>query len=89
MNNITQKIWTYELTNSSITITANKGLTIVSFTLVSGTGSYVGTGIANGTASTPVNLVVGQAVTISSDGTTPIDGFTITTTGVVAIIGKQ
>lgn len=89
MNSIGQKIWTYELNNSSITIDRTFGLTIVSFTLISGAGFYQGTSLANGIASTPVNLVVGQAVTICSDSNNPLDQFLISTTGVVALIGKQ
>jgi hypothetical protein len=89
MNNLNQKIWTYELSAGSITIDSSYGLVILSFTLISGLGTYTGSALANGVASTPVNLALGQAVTISSDGTLPIDGFTINTTGVIAIIGKQ
>jgi hypothetical protein len=89
MNSIGQTVWTYELNNNSITIDRNFGLTIISFTLISGVGFYQGASLANGIASSPVNLVVGQAVTICSDSNNPLDQFLISTSGVIAIIGKQ
>ena len=89
MNSIGQTIWTYELNNNSILIDRTYGLTIISFTLISGVGFYQGASLANSIASTPVNLVVGQAVTICSDSNNPLDQFLISTTGVIAIIGKQ
>jgi len=89
MNSIGQTIWTYELNNNSILIDRTYGLTIISFTLISGAGFYQGASLANSIASTPVNLVVGQAVTICSDSNNPLDQFLISTTGVIAIIGKQ
>jgi hypothetical protein len=89
MNSIGQTIWTYELNNNSILIDRTYGLTIISFTLISGVGFYKGASLANSIASTPVNLVVGQAVTICSDSNNPLDQFLISTTGVIAIIGKQ
>jgi hypothetical protein len=88
MNGISQKIWTNELTNSTLVITEDFGLKSISILLKSGTGSVEGGLILeNGVTSTPINLVVGTPLTLS--GFTSLDGITIITTGVISIIGKQ
>jgi hypothetical protein len=87
MNN-GQEFWTKELSVGSITITDVFGLTALSFVLISGTGTYEGSVTVGGVPSTAINMVIGQPVTITTDSNNPINGFTITTTGVVAIIGK-
>ena len=88
MNNIKQAIWTRELNNETITIDPTFQLTILSMTLTAGTGTILGSGLAGAVASNVVNLVVGQSVTISSDGINPLGTFVITTTGTLALIGK-
>ncbi len=88
MNGISQKIWTKEITNTSLVITEDFGLKSISILLKSGTGSIDGTlTLENGVTSDAINLVVGTPLTLS--GYTPLDGITITTTGVISIIGKQ
>jgi len=89
MNNLNQPIWTYQLVGSSITIDSSFGLVTLSLTLNSGSGTIKGYGLAGSLPSTPIDLVVGQAVTISSEGEIPLGDFEITTTGVLSIIGKQ
>ena len=88
MNNIKQAIWTRELNNETITIDPTFQLTILSMTLTAGTGTILGSGLAGAVASNVVNLVVGQSVTISSDGINPLGTFVISTTGTLALIGK-
>jgi hypothetical protein len=88
MNGINQKIWTQELTNSTLLITEDFGLSSISLVLKSGTGSVDGTLILeNSVPSNPINLVVGIPLTIT--GYTALDGISIVTTGVISIIGKQ
>lgn len=88
MNDITQKLWTRQISNTTLLIDENYGLTAVSIILNSGTGTIVGgTVLSNGVASTPINLIIGQPITLLSDSNNPLAGITITTTGVVAIIG--
>lgn len=87
---ITQNLWTYKLSNSTIVIDSTYGLTAISLVLNSGTGTILGgASLNNGVASTQIDLVVGQPVTISSQGGSNLNNLTITTTGVVAIIGFQ
>jgi len=88
MNSIKQAIWTRELNNETITIDPSFQLTILSMTLTAGTGTIQGSGLAGAVASNVVNLVVGQSVTISSDGINPLGTFVIATTGTLALIGK-
>ena len=88
MNGINQKIWTQELTNSTLLITEDFGLSSISLVLKSGTGSVDGTlTLENSVPSTPINLAVGIPLTIT--GYTALDGISIVTTGVISIIGKQ
>jgi hypothetical protein len=89
MNGLTQKIWTYELVNNTLTIDETFGLTIVSMVLTAGAATILGDYQANGLPPAPIPLVVGQPITISSDGnnllgTTVIDA----AAGVVSFMGK-
>lgn len=88
MINNGQEFWTKELSADTITITDAFGLTALSFVLISGTGTYQGSVSCGGVPPTAINMVVGQSVTVTTDSNNPINNFTITTTGVVAIIGK-
>lgn len=90
MFGITQNLWTYQLSNSTITIDDTYGLTAVSLVLNSGTGTFQGgANLNNGIGSLPIDLVIGQPVTIPSNSGTPLNNLEITTTGVLAIIGFQ
>lgn len=86
---ISQKIWTYELNNSSILIDPNFSLTKLSIVLMSGTGTITGSEISNGIASSTINLVIGMPVLVTGDGSTPISDYLIATTGVIALIGVK
>jgi hypothetical protein len=90
INGITQNIFTYQLNASSITIDETYGLTAVSMVLTAGTGSFAGTAfLANGVASTPIDLVINQPISIPSQSGAPLTNLTITTTGIVSILGYQ
>jgi len=87
---IVQNLWTYQISNSSILIDNSYGLTAISLVLNSGTGAILGgASLNNGVESTQIDLVVGQPVTIPSQSGSNLNNLTITTTGVVAIIGFQ
>ena len=81
---------TYNLVNDTINIDSSYGITTISILLTSGTGSVEGTLLANGIASQPLALTIGQPVNISSgnNNTILIGGLIITTTGTVEIIGR-
>ena len=86
---VSQNIWTYKLTAGTFNIDPNFGLLVVSVILASGTGTVTGTDLLNGVASTPIDLAVGVPLTISTDGNTILGNITITTTGVVSIVGRS
>lgn len=87
---ITQNLWTYKLSNSTIVIDSTYGLTAISLVLNSGTGTILGgASLINGVASSQIDLVVGQALTIPSQSGASLNNLTITTTGVINIIGFQ
>lgn len=88
MINNGQEFWTYELSADTITITQDMGLTALSFVLVSGNGTYQGSAKAGSIVSTPISMTQGQPITITTDSNNPISNWTITTDGVVSIIGK-
>jgi hypothetical protein len=90
MNGITQNLWTKQITNSTLVIDENYGLSAVSIVLNSGTGTFLGGGsLNNAVVSSPIDLVIGQPITLGGNSGVPLDNLTITTTGVVAIIGFQ
>lgn len=90
MNGVSQKVWTYELNGADILIDESFGFIVLSLVLVSGSGYFRGSGLANGLPSQNVQLVAGQPVTISSSSSsTVLDDFYINaTTGVVSLLGK-
>ena len=90
INGIVQKTWTYKISASSLTITKDFGLTKLSIVLQTGTGTLLGSELCNGVASVPIDLVVGQPILVLGDTSgVPISDYTITTTGIVALIGQK
>jgi hypothetical protein len=90
MFGITQNLWTYQLSNDTLIIDDSYGLTAVSIVLNSGTGTFTGgANLINGVGSLPIDLVIGQPVSIPSNIGVSLNNLQITTTGVVAIIGFQ
>lgn len=89
-----QKIFTTVLSGSSITLTSEMGLTSVSIVLISGAGSYTGdlnvSDNITAIISSPIDLIINQAINVSSDSGLPLDGVTIdASAGVVNIMGRQ
>ncbi len=90
INGITQNIFTYQLSAGTLVIDSTYGLTAVSMVLISGTGSFTGLAtLNNGVASTPIDLVLNQPISLPSPSGAPLNNLTITTTGVVSILGYQ
>jgi hypothetical protein len=90
LNGITQNIFTYQLSAGTLIIDTTYGLTAISMVLTSGTGSFTGLLVLNnGVMSTPIDLVLNQPISIPSSSGAPLNNLTITTTGVVSIIGYQ
>lgn len=82
-------VWTYTLTNNSLTISAANNAVRLSVISRLGTISVAGSGSFQGIASDPVSLNEGQGVTITATTVSnPIDGVTITagTSGDIAEI---
>lgn len=82
-------VWTYTLTNSSLSITSSDNAVRLSVICRLGTISVAGSGSFKGIASDPITLNEGQGVTLTASVTSnPIDGVTITagTSGDIAEI---
>jgi len=82
-------VWTYTLTNSSLSIAAADNAVRLSVISRLGTITVAGSGSFQGIASDPVSLNEGQGVTITATTVSnPIDGVTITagTSGDIAEI---
>ena len=86
-----QKIFTKVLSSSSITFTSDMGVSAISMILVSGVGTFSGDLSVSYFTSEPIDLVINQAVDISSDSGLPLDNFTIDCTGggIINIIARQ
>ena len=79
--------FTYTLNGTSIVIDGSYNLKNISLELISGTGSFIGETNAGGLASESVPLYINKPVTLSTNSTNTISGLTITTSGVVNIVG--
>lgn len=84
-----QKIFTYVLSASTLTIMKEDGLTAISLQLTAGAGSYSGTRAIGAVNSTPIPLAVNTPVTITSEQTKYIDELIIdASAGTIEIIGR-
>lgn len=85
-----QTVWTYQVVNSSLTITADFGLRSISLYLASGGAIISGTKEVLGVPSTNLTLQNSFPITIASDSAGVLEGITIdaSPTGVVYIIGR-
>lgn len=82
-------VWTYTLTNDSLSISASDNAIRISVISRLGTISVQGSGSFKGIASDPISLNEGQGVTLTASVTSnPLDGITITagTSGDIAEI---
>lgn len=88
--NTAVSFWTYTLTSGTLTIDNTYNLTQISFELTTGTATFTGAAVAGSMASSAIDLVVGNPVTLSSASPNLITGITIdATSGTVVIIGKN
>jgi hypothetical protein len=76
-----QKMFTYVLSGTTLTITEDDGITAIALKLTAGTGTYEGTKQLKAVASAPISLVVNEPVTISSEQTKYIDELIIDASG--------
>jgi len=83
-----KQIWTGVVNNGSLAITKDFNFLEISVLLVSGTGTFCGAAKMNGVASVPLNLTIGQPITVSSGSSLVLDGITLTTTGQIQIAGR-
>jgi len=84
-----QAIFTYTLTNNTLTINEADGITCVAIKLVAGAGSYKGTKRIGSIDSTATSLVLNKPVTISSEQTKYIDSLIIdASAGTIEIIAR-
>jgi len=90
MTNITQQFWTYELSGTTLLIDNTFQLTGISLILTGGFGQVIGGLSINGLASTPINLQVGQPITLFGNSGNFLSGLNIDATfGTISILGKQ
>lgn len=91
MSTIGQKIFTTVLNNESFTFTADMGITSISIVLVSGEGVFGGSLPVPGLNLSPIPLIVGGPVTISSDANLPLEGVFVDCKagGVINLIGRE
>jgi hypothetical protein len=84
-----QKLFTYVLTASTLTILESYGVTAVALKLTAGAGSYLGTKSLGAINSVAIPLVVDEAVTLTSEQTKYIDELLIdASAGTIEIIAR-
>lgn len=84
-----QKLFTYVLTASTLTILESYGVTAVALKLTAGAGSYSGTKSLGAINSVAIPLVVNEAVTLTSEQTKYIDELLIdASAGTIEIIAR-
>jgi len=75
-------VFTYTLTNDSLTIVASDNVVRISIVCDSGTINVQGNALFHGLSSTAVDFAVGQGITLTSPTVqNPIDGVTIDASG--------
>ena len=91
MSGLNTQIFTYEVVNSTFTITAAMSLRAVSFLLVSGNGNVTGDLRVGSIDSIPLTLNADTPVTFTAGDVGVLEGIIVDTTavGTVQIIGKN
>ena len=91
MDGLGQKIYTQVLSTDVFVFTKDMGILGISVCLVSGVGIISGTLSIGLNTSTPIDLIIGQAITITSDSGNPLQDITIDCTGggVINILARQ
>lgn len=67
------KIFSKQITNGTFTITADMGFVVASFVLVSGLGTFTGARRIGGVLSDPIDMTVGQPITVGVNGSELLD----------------
>lgn len=84
-----QNLFTYVLTNDTLTIIESFGLTAIALKLTAGAGSYLGTKKLGDLSSSAIPLIINEAVTLTSDQTKYIDELIIDgSAGTIEIIAR-
>jgi hypothetical protein len=63
---IESKVWTYQLSSSTLTIDSSFGFTVLSLLVTTGTVIVTGGAFSGGIPSTGMSLVMGQGVSFTS-----------------------
>ena len=79
--------FTYVLNASNLVIDESFNLKNISMELISGNGSFEGEANAGGISSASIPLYTNKPVTLTTNSINTISGLTITTDGVVNIVG--
>ena len=88
---IESKVWTYQLSSSTLTIDSSFGFTVLSLLVTSGTVIVTGSLFSGGITSTGMTLVMGQGVSFTSGNNNNIilSGIDIdASSGTVVITGR-
>jgi len=75
---LTDKVFTYELTNASFVVTENGAKSVTVFNISAVDGSLTGDVIYNGIASAALTIESDQSITISASENSVLTGITIT-----------
>jgi hypothetical protein len=91
MAGLGQKIYTQVLSTNVFVFTQDMGILGISVNLVSGIGTISGTLSIGLNTSVPIDLIIGQPITITSDSGNPLQDITIDCTGggVINILARQ
>lgn len=86
----TENIFTTEINGAVLVLDSSYGLNTISLVLTAGVGTLTGSSVCpNGVASTTINLVVNQPLTLSASSNSVLDGLVIDgTAGVISLLGK-
>jgi hypothetical protein len=90
MSDFSQSFWTYQVTNSTLTIDESMGIGMVSVMLTSGSGTVSGSTQAGIYPSQSLQLTAGMPLTFGGNSTRVITGLTIdaSPTGNIYVIGR-
>lgn len=84
-----QNLFTYVLTNDTLTVIEEYGITAIALKLTAGAGSYSGTKKLGTLSSAAIPLVVDEAVTLTSEQSKYIDELIIDgSAGTIEIIAR-
>lgn len=82
-------VWTKNIASAKLSFDESYGFSEISFMLISGAATFLGSGIANAVTSDAIALQVGIPITIGANSGYPLVGVIDATSGTVQIIAKQ